>query len=148
MTKLCSECGKPLTSEEEHYLGYICSPCEELVTEGLGIMEDHEIVSNLPSEWHPTTDLVQLGILGKSIEELGECISVLGRCICQGITGTEPRTRKRNVDWLTEEVADSLATLHGVIEGFQLSQVRIRDRQSKKLAYHRKWWAWLRSGHA
>src|SRR4051812_1950163 len=58
--------------------------------------------------WQPIRGPIDLAVLGKFGEELGECQAAVSRCIIQGLGGAEPVTGKINQDWLEDEVADVL----------------------------------------
>lgn len=89
--------------------------------------------------WHPVTDAVDLKHLGKLGEELGECSAAVARCIIQGTEEREPTTHKPNRQWLTEEIADVLASAELVIERFGLDREAIHARSERKKAACRVW---------
>ncbi|WP_332763883.1 hypothetical protein [Phenylobacterium sp.] len=89
--------------------------------------------------WEPTTDPLDLAILGKLIEEQSELGSAAARCIIQGFEQHEPITGKPNRVWLTEEIADTLANIDKVIEHFGLSEMNIADRRALKLGRLDRW---------
>lgn len=92
-----------------------------------------------PSPWQPISNQVHLAILGKSQEELGECVTVIGRCIIQGLDGKDPETGKVNIRWLEEEIADVRALSSLMIGHFGLDVERIRIRAQRKLDHKRAW---------
>lgn len=63
------------------------------------------------TKWTPTTDLMTLRRLGKTCEELGELVAVLGRTICQGLDGVDPATGEGNIERITKESADVIAQI-------------------------------------
>jgi len=86
----------------------------------------------LVSPWSPITDKLDLKVLGKLGEELGECTSATARCIIQGINESEPVTKKPNQLWLEEEIADVLATTDIAISHFKLDATFILNRAQEK----------------
>ncbi len=96
-------------------------------------------MSGLISPWTPTTDPQDLKVLGKHTEELGELTAATSRCVIQGIDESEPVTKKPNLLWLTEEVADVQATSELLIEHFGLDRDFIAKRKAKKLDGFYKW---------
>lgn len=90
--------------------------------------------------WHLISDKVDLKILGKLQEELGELQSAIARCIIQGVDGVHPVTGKSNRLWLAEEVADVYASMSIAVERF-LAESRkiIHDRKHDKLTYLKRW---------
>lgn len=89
--------------------------------------------------WTPMTDIKDLQVLGKLIEETTECASAASRCIIQGINETEPSTNKLNRKWLEDEIADVEANIKLTKEHFRLAEHRIRERSAFKEDYLRKW---------
>lgn len=86
------------------------------------------------SNWHPMDKPIDLKHLGKLCEELAECVSAASRCMIQGIDEAEPTTGKINRQWLEEEIADALTSLHMVIDHFDLDEGEIHKRQFQKRA--------------
>lgn len=91
------------------------------------------------SPWFPMTMTNDVRAIGKSIEELSECSSALARCLIQGIYECEPTTKKPNVDWLTDEIADVQCQLELLIELFKLDAQYITTRKHKKIEQMREW---------
>lgn len=91
------------------------------------------------SPWHPTTNLTDLAVLGKLLEELGECTAATARCAIQGITEREPVTDKPNRNWLEEEIGDVLAGIEMTIRRFELSRAFILARRTKKIGQLEEW---------
>lgn len=93
----------------------------------------------MTSKWIPETDLLALRRLGKTCEELGELVAVLGRSICQGIDGVDPSSGESNIERMTKESADVLTQIRCNIEAFELSQqaidLRIEDKSQKMAAW-------------
>lgn len=99
----------------------------------------------VPDPWQPTTDKLDLAVLGKMGEELSECSTVTNRCIIQGIDEREPETGKLNREWLMEEIADVLATTGAAIAHFGLDDRKIAERVQKKLKHFSDWHTMLGS---
>lgn len=91
------------------------------------------------SPWHPTINLTDLAVLGKLGEELGECSAAVGRCIVQGITGSEPVTHEPNRIMLEKEMADVLACVEHTIRRFNLNRAAILARRTVKIDQHAEW---------
>lgn len=102
-------------------------------------MEDDQIPVQAVSEWQPMTDIVGLAVLGKTMEECGELIAAMSRCINQGIDEREPTTGKPNKQWLEDEVADVEAMLAHVKTRFDLDLVRVVRRRDRKYVYKGTW---------
>lgn len=98
------------------------------------------------TKWTPTTDLMTLRRLGKTCEELGELVAVLGRTICQGLDGVDPATGEGNVDRITKESADVLAQIECNVRAFRLDQERITSRVADKSQQMAEWEAMFSSG--
>ncbi len=90
--------------------------------------------------WSPITNSLDLKLLGKLVEELGECTAATSRCIIQGMLEKEPVTGKINVEWLEEELADVIANIELVIEHFNLEKDviagRVQDKQTRLSIWH------------
>lgn len=91
------------------------------------------------SKWVPTTDLMTLRRLGKTCEELGELVAVLGRTICQGLDGVDPVSGETNIERITKESADVLAQIGCNVEAFKLDQDRIEARATDKMSQMAEW---------
>lgn len=91
------------------------------------------------NKWTPTTDLMTLRRLGKSVEECGELITVFGRSICQGLEGINPATGESNVLWMSKESADVLAQIRCNIRAFGLDEQFIEDRADQKCILMDEW---------
>lgn len=89
--------------------------------------------------WHPMSNPVDLKVIGKFLEELGECVASAARSFIQGIMEREPVTGKLNKEWLEDEVGDVLGNAELVIERFDLDWERIRARADKKKERLREW---------
>lgn len=95
------------------------------------------------NSWHPMTRPVDLKHLGKLVEELGEAVSAVGRCIIQGIDENEPITGKSNRVWLEEELADVTANMGLVTVHFKLAVDQMKVRAERKTEHLRGWHSML-----
>jgi hypothetical protein len=88
--------------------------------------------------WHPMNDPIDLKHLGKLLEECGELISALSRCLIQGINESEPVTAELNKDWLENEIADVIANIQLVEKRFGLIRLegRIENKTKRLSAWH------------
>lgn len=89
------------------------------------------------SPWVPITDPVQLALLGKLGEELGEAMAALSRSIIQGLDGKNPATGEVNIQWLAEEAADVAACIMVLKEHQML--VDMPNRTLRKRAQLYEW---------
>lgn len=99
---------------------------------------DHRTVVYQP--WTPISDVEKIKVLGKALEETGELISAMARCLIQGVDGKEPVTGKMNKHWLEEEVADVEAMLSHVRDRLNLNGSFIGERSDVK---HRRLADWF-----
>lgn len=93
----------------------------------------------MTSKWIPTTDLKELRRLGKTCEELGELVAVLGRTICQGLDGVDPASGEANIERITKESADVIAQIGCNIEAFKLDRDRMEQRVIVKTGLMAEW---------
>lgn len=91
------------------------------------------------TKWEPTTNLMELRRLGKTCEELGELVAVLGRTICQGLDGIDPSSGESNIERITKESADVIAQIGCNVQAFQLDQARIDARVAYKTSQMAEW---------
>lgn len=91
--------------------------------------------------WQPEQDALNLAVLGKALEEMGEASAMLGRCVIQGIEEAEPVTGKPNREALENELADVAATTAMLIDHFGLDADRMGARVEAKIAHLRRWHA-------
>jgi hypothetical protein len=89
--------------------------------------------------WQREPDDRKLKLLGKMVEELGELSQSAARCIIQGTEKSHPVSAKPNLEWLAEEIADALATIHMVVEECKLTPRFIEERMASKQAGFRLW---------
>ena len=105
-------------------------------------MLDEEIPDAAYQPWRPMTDPVDLKVVGKLIEELGECVAAAARCQIQGIDESEPTTGVVNRVWLEDEIADVQCNIRIVVGRFKLDMDRIQARHDLKmpllLAWHKE----------
>ena len=90
--------------------------------------------------WVPMSDPSDLKAINKLGEECGELSSAISRCTIQGIDEAEPVTGKINRQWLTEELADVIATAQLAIEHFDLDEAFIKARAARKKAILKPWY--------
>lgn len=102
-------------------------------------MDTKDIGEAPPSNWRPESNELVLAALGKQVEECGELIAALGRCICQGVNERHPVTGKPNKQWVEEEMADVRALLAYNVQLLELDPQSILDRLVKKTRYQKSW---------
>ena len=89
------------------------------------------------SPWHPMTNSIDIKHIGKLLEECGELVSALSRCLIQGIKESEPVTGQINEDWLENEIADVITGIQLVEKRFNL--IRLEGRIDKKTKHLSQW---------
>lgn len=89
--------------------------------------------------WIPESNQMRLRRLGKTSEECGELIAVLGRCTIQGVHGINPDTGMTNLEHLTDELADVLAQIECTVEALNLDRTYIDARVRRKMGYMAEW---------
>lgn len=89
--------------------------------------------------WHVETDAYRIRRLGKSLEELGELVSVLARCLIQGVDEIDPSSGEVNRMRMQKETADVLTQVGGLTETFNLDVKEIMERVQDKKASMDKW---------
>lgn len=99
-------------------------------------------------EWTPETDLLKLRRLGKTIEELGELVAVLGRAVCQGTEGIDPTSGESNIERMTRESADVLTQIECNVAAFHLDQSVLSEQAIAKRARMDAWEAHLKTSPA
>lgn len=102
-------------------------------------MKTEDIEGHRPSKWVPMTDLQMLAALGKLAEEAGELVSIISRCIIQGIDGKDPETGKANIKALAEEIADVGGLSKLVVLHLNLDPSDLSERAEKKYRMKRDW---------
>lgn len=102
-------------------------------------MNTDEIKDTKLNSWHPITDVKDLKVLGKLLEELGELTSAVSRCIIQGMDERHPITQKSNRVWLEEEIADVAATIELAFNRFGFDVGHLERRQLLKLELLSEW---------
>ena len=96
-------------------------------------------MTQLVSAWHVETDAYRIRRLGKSLEELGELVSVLARCIIQGVDETDPSSGEVNRMRMQKETADVCTQLYLLGESFGLDYPAIDARIAEKRESMVKW---------
>lgn len=89
--------------------------------------------------WQPTSDPIQLALLGKLAEELAEAGQIVARCIIQGAYESEPVTGKSNLKALLEELSDVDATSADVCEYYELNPFAMHKRITAKREGFAQW---------
>lgn len=96
-----------------------------------------------PQPWRPVTDPADLAILGKALEEAGELVAILGRCVIQGLDGVDPKTGRTNRLALQEELSDNMAQRYFLEERYNLDKAEMSRRWSAKISFLQRWHARL-----
>lgn len=93
------------------------------------------------SPWIPEKDPIRLAILGKALEECGELVKILARCVIQGSEEIDPSTllQEENRVKMAEEIADVLAGIELAVEHFELPMSQIIQRRDAKMAHLTNW---------
>ena len=90
-------------------------------------------------KWVPTQDLLELRRLGKSLEEMGECVAIMARCIIQGIDGADPKTGAINRVRMWQEMADVAAQFACTAKEFSLPRDLMMARTADKIDQMYEW---------
>lgn len=96
-------------------------------------------MSEVVTKWIPTTDPMMLRRFGKLTEELGECMAVAGRCVCQGIDEIDPTTGLTNRRRLEKEIADVYTQLDLAVDMLSLDGSFIVLRRGEKREAMYRW---------
>ena len=96
-------------------------------------------MTKLVSAWHVETDAYRIRRLGKSLEELGELVSVLARCIIQGVDEVDPSSGEVNQLRMQKESSDVVAQLSLLVQAFNLDTQAIDNRIEDKIDSMQKW---------
>lgn len=91
------------------------------------------------TKWVPDADPKQARRIGKSLEELGELVAVLGRISIQGIDAIDPASGKSNRQRLEEESADVYAQLDCNLVALGMDQAKLWERRKLKVAAMAEW---------
>ena len=83
-------------------------------------------------QWLPESNPLVLRRIGKTAEECGELLKVLGRLNSQGLDGTDPESGVVNRLALAQEIADVYAQLDVTIERLSLDRSMIANRRAGK----------------
>jgi hypothetical protein len=98
-----------------------------------------------PAPWVPMSNPKDIKVTGKALEELGEAVAALARCLIQGIDATEPSSGKPNKEWAQDELADVNATSYLLAEHFELDKDAIMKRRGRKIDHLKKWFEMMAS---
>ncbi len=91
------------------------------------------------TKWNVVQDPLTLRRVGKTCEELGELVAVLGRTIIQGLDGIDPSSGDSNITRLTKESADVLAQIECTTAAFRLDREAMAKRSSMKQGLMAEW---------
>lgn len=89
--------------------------------------------------WVSTLTPHQQRRVGKSIEELGELLGVLGRMQIQGLDEIDPSSGKTNRQRFHEETADVIAQINCNFHAFDMPADDIDERVQEKEAQMHEW---------
>lgn len=128
--------------------GIVCPKCS-LRFDDARLLAEHDCghrpgEDGEPAPWQPETDKVRLAVLGKALEEAGELITIMARCIIQGVDERNPNGGKPNIVALREELADVHATLRHVQAKFTINMDEMTARRDRKGTFLAKWFDGLR----
>jgi hypothetical protein len=110
---------------------------EGFVVMGLGIVHVGPDIE--PQPWIPMGDPVDIKVIGKLLEELGESVSASARALIQGIDGADPSTGAVNRQRVQDELADVGATTNQVVERFRLDRDAMTERANRKFNFLTRW---------
>lgn len=102
-------------------------------------METGDIPRNQPQPWEPEQNSLRLAVLGKLLEELGECSAVAARCIIQGLDEIDPFSQKINRHRLEDELADCTALILLASHVLELDSLKMNDRAELKITFLESW---------
>lgn len=91
------------------------------------------------AKWMSESDPHKVRRLGKTLEELGELIAVLARCLIQGSEEIDPGTGRVNHDRLEDEMADVTAQMKLTAVSFQADTLLMDLRIEQKIREMREW---------
>lgn len=94
---------------------------------------------DFPAPWKPITNPVDLAILGKLQEELGELQSIVARIIIQGMNEVDPDTNIINRKQMEDEIADVYALCKIVTGVYFLNNLAMNIRTKEKMIHIRNW---------
>lgn len=89
--------------------------------------------------WHVETDKFRIRRLGKALEEMGELVSVLARCIIQGVDEVDPSSGEVNRMRMQKEGADVYTQLAHLVDAFDLNQSDMLTRIGYKTDSMAEW---------
>lgn len=94
--------------------------------------------------WVPMDNKIDIAHLGKLGEETGELIKILFRSLIQGLYEHDPKSKKRNLDAVQDEISDVKAAADTAIMRFGLNVHAIDRRIERKQAGYWTWHGMLR----
>lgn len=109
-------------------------------------MVDVAALKDIPADWIPMRSRAGLAMIGKLVEEMGECLAVAGRIIIQqGFDGIDPETGEVNIDRLQRELADVEAMSTIIIDRLNMDVAAMDRRIDAKYEHKQKWLDYLTS---
>lgn len=90
-------------------------------------------------KWVSESDPHKVRRLGKSLEELGELVAVLARCLIQGADEVDPSSGVRNVLRMQNEIADVTTQLRLTAHAYALDQPAMMCRINEKMIQMEMW---------
>lgn len=91
------------------------------------------------AKWVSESDPHKVRRLGKTLEELGELVAVLARCLIQGSGEVDPSSGRLNLDRMQDEMADSLVQMRLTMNSFHADVEKIDERMDTKEREMREW---------
>lgn len=85
------------------------------------------------------TDPLDIAIIGKFAEELGECSAIVARCMIAGMEEINPANGLTNIECLKREMADVIAGLAIVGAHFKIKEPELTQRAERKVAFLNRW---------
>jgi hypothetical protein len=92
-----------------------------------------------PQPWEPEANPVNLAVLGKTVEEMGECLAAIGRTIVQGVDGRDPVTGEPNRQRIAEELDDLSAVTGHLRRELDLNLTAPIGRVDRKTRFLGNW---------
>ena len=90
------------------------------------------------SSWEPTTDVVELALLGKLIEECSELTKIAARCVMRGLDDVDDDGISNGWALLTE-LGDVQARINDVSSVLNMRDDLIELRAEAKSVFHLRW---------
>jgi NTP pyrophosphatase (non-canonical NTP hydrolase) len=145
-----SHCHFRLAEEGKSFPKSACEACGRTIATGLGkvcsFMHSAVPAPAPPPDitlWKPEPDVVLHQALAKLAEELGELTQIVGRCLNQGYSESDPKTGQHNYVRLREEMCDVLAVIGWLAQLRDELDVDGAPRTTRKLDGFLRWQAML-----